>query len=49
MNTDSLNVIEKKTKSVLFNVPIKVGNSFVSLPALVANNLFVDVFLLPTG
>ena len=45
MNIASLNGVEKKSRSVFFHVPIKVGNSLVSLPALVADGLFVDVLL----
>ena len=45
MNIASLNGVEKKTRSVFFDVPIKVGHSLVSLPALVADGLFVDVLL----
>ena len=45
MNIASLNGVEKKLRSVLFDVPIEVGNSLVSLPALVADGLFVDVLL----
>ena len=45
MNIASLNGVEKKSRDVFFDVPIKVGNSLVSLPALVADGLFVDVLL----
>ena len=45
MNIASLNGVEKKSRSVFFDVPIEVGNSLVSLPALVADGLFVDVLL----
>ena len=45
MNIASLNGLEKKSRSVFFNVPIEVRNSLVSLPALVADGLFVDVLL----
>ena len=45
MNIASLKGLEKKTRSVFFDVPIKVGHSLVSLPALVADGLFVDVLL----
>ena len=45
MNIASLNGVEKKTRSVSFDVPIKVGHSLVSLPALVADSLFVDILL----
>ena len=45
MNIASLNGVEKKTRSVFFDVPIEVRHSLVSLPALVADGLFVDVLL----
>ena len=45
MNIASLNGVEKKSRSVFFDVPIKVGHSLVSLPTLVADGLFVDVLL----
>ena len=45
MNIASLNGVEKKSRDVFFDVPIEVGNSLVSLPALVADGLFVDVLL----
>ena len=45
MNIASLNGVEKKTRSVLFDVPIEVKHSLVSLPALVADGLFMDVLL----
>ena len=45
MNIASLSGVEKKTRSVFFDVPIEVGHSLVSLPALVADGLFVDVLL----
>ena len=45
MNIASLNGVEKNLNSVFFDVPIKVGSSLVRLPALVADGLFVDVFL----
>ena len=37
MNIASLNGVEKKSRDVFFDVPIEVGNSLVSLPALVAD------------
>ena len=49
MNIASLNGVEKKSRDLFFDVPIKVGNSLVSLPVLVADGLFVDVLLAPTG
>ena len=36
---------EKKTRSVFYDVPIKVRHSLVSLPVLVADGFFVDVLL----
>ena len=45
MNIASLNGVEKKARSVFFDVPIEVGHSLVSLPALVADGLFVDALL----
>ena len=45
MNIASLNGVEKKLRSVFFDIPIKVGNSLVSLPVLVADGLFVDALL----
>ena len=45
MNIASLNGVEKKAKSVFFDVPLKMGHSLVSLPTLVADGLFVDVLL----
>ena len=45
MNIASLNGVENKSRSVFFDVPIEVGNSLVSLPALVADGLFLDVLL----
>ena len=36
---------EEKVERVLFDVPIEVGKSLVTLPALVAKGLFVDVLL----
>ena len=45
MNIACLNGVEKKLWSVFFDVPIKVRNSLVSLSALVADVLFVDVLL----
>ena len=44
-NIASLNGVEKNSRSVFFDVSIKVRNSLVSLPALVADGLFVDVLL----
>ena len=45
MNIASLNGVEKKTRSVFFDVTIEVRHSLVSLPALVADDLFVDILL----
>ena len=45
MNIAFLSGAEKKTRIVFFDVPIKVGHSLVSLPALEADGLFVDVLL----
>ena len=45
MNIASLNRVEKRIRSVFFDLTIKVGHSLVSLPALVADGLFVDVLL----
>ena len=45
MNIASLSGVEKKTRSVFSDVPFKVGHSLVSLPALVADGLFMDVLL----
>ena len=45
MKFASLNEVEKKTRSVFFDIPIEVGHSLVSLPALVADGLFVDILL----
>ena len=45
MNIASLNRVEKKTRSVFFDVPIEVGHFLISLPALVADSLFVDFLL----
>ena len=45
MNIAFLNGVEKKSRSVFFDVPVEVGNSLVSLPALVTDGLFVDVLL----
>ena len=41
----SLNGIEKKSRSVFFDVPIEFGNSLVSFSALVADGLFMDILL----
>ena len=45
INIASLNGVEKKSRSVFFDVPFEVRCSLVSLPALVADGLFVDVLL----
>ena len=45
MNIASLNGVEKKLRSVFFDVPFEVGSPLVSYPALVADGLFVDVLL----
>ena len=45
MNIASLNGVKKKSRDAFFDKPIEVGNSLVSLPALVADGLFVDVLL----
>ena len=45
MNIASLNGAEKKIQDVFFDVPIEDGQSLVTLPALVANGLFVEVLL----
>ena len=45
MNNASLNRVEKKIRDVLFDVPIEVGQSLVTLPALVADGLFLDILL----
>ena len=45
MNIASLNGVEKKSRDVFFKVPIKVGNSLICLPAIVADGLFADVLL----
>ena len=39
MNNASLIGVEKKSRDVFFDLPIEVGNSLVSLPALVADGL----------
>ena len=40
-----MNRVKKKIRDVFFDVPIEVGQSLVTLPALVADGLFVDVLL----
>ena len=45
MNIASLNGVEKKIGSVFFDVPIEGGHFLVSLLALIADFLFVDVLL----
>ena len=40
-----LDGVEKNLSNVFFDVPIEVENSLVSLPALVADSLVVDVLL----
>ena len=45
MNIAFLNGVEKKTRSVFFDIPIEVGLSLVSFPALVVGGLFVVVLL----
>ena len=45
MNIASLNGVEKKIRDVFFDVPFEVGQSLVTLPALSADGLFVDVLL----
>ena len=45
MNIASLSRVEKKIRDVFFAVPIKVGQSQVTLPTLIADSLFVDVLL----
>ena len=45
INIASLNGVEKKIRDVFFDVLIEVGQSLVTLPALVADGLFVDVLL----
>ena len=45
MNIASLNGVEKKIREVFFDVPIEVVQSLVTLPALVADGLFVNVLL----
>ena len=49
MSIASLSGVEKKTRSVFFDVPIKVGHYLVSLPALVADGFSWTFFLAPTG
>ena len=44
-NIASFNGLEKKSRNMFFDVPTEVGNSLVSLPVLVADGLFLDVFL----
>ena len=48
-NIVSLNGVNKKSRDVFFDVPIEVGNSLVSFPALFADALFVEVLLGATG
>ena len=43
MSIASLNGVDKKTRSVFFDVPIEVGHSLASFPALVADGFFVDI------
>ena len=45
MNIASLNGVENKIRDVFFDVPIEVRQSLVTLPALVADGLFVDILL----
>ena len=45
MNIASLYGVEKKTRSVFFDIPFEVEHSLVSLPALVADGVFVDFLL----
>ena len=45
INIASLGGLEKKVREVFYDVPIKVGKSLVTLPALVAEGLFVEVLL----
>lgn len=45
INLASLNRVEKKIRDIFFDVPIEVGQSLVTLPALVADFLFVEILL----
>ena len=45
INIASLNGVEKELKDVFFDVTIEVRNSFVSMPAIVADGLILDVLL----
>ena len=45
MNIASLGGLERKVREAFYYVPIEVGKSLVTLPALVAEGLFVDVLL----
>ena len=45
MNIASLGGLGKKVREVFYEVPIKVGKLLVTLPAPVAEGLFVDVLL----
>ena len=45
MNIALVGGLEKKVREVFYDVPIEVGKSLVTLPALVAEGLFVDVLL----
>ena len=49
MNIASLNVVEKKSREVFFDVLIEVRNSLVILPVLVADGHLLKLFLAPTG
>ena len=45
MNIASLGGLEKKVNEAFYEIPIEAGKSLVTLPALVAEGLFVDVLL----
>ena len=45
MDIASLGGLEKKVREVSYDVPIEVGKLLVTLPALAAEGLFVDVLL----
>ena len=45
MNIASLGGLKKKVREVFYDVPIEVEKLLVTLPALVAEGLIVDVYL----
>ena len=49
MNIALLSSLDKKVRELFYDVPIEVGKLLVTLPALVAEGLFIDVLLSANG